>query len=346
MYLLRELEKLEFSITDSIRKKITEIEQNIKKQRDNEIDFIRNRVENIINKKISSEFFDSLNVFKIVETIKDYSPELLNEFFVKFEEGKIIDTRKILEKKNGNILDISDRRFENVIRQTVNMKCSNKTRGSLGSGELLFVLLGNAEKPKKGDIIINNKFFELKSSKVSNKKLSGGRFSCSNMHKANVAYSIFEKCVRKYFRYRGCCKKFSFSIKGINCLNNEVLLGGNTHKEKTVDFLSEVFTEALKIKVHSRRMLKNCVDNNGLIKCNKGLNSEIFVTLVVFNFIDYANSEKFDYMLLLNTDTLNFYVVSSEKDLLKLFKEGKVRVANGISWNDSQNQTSVQIYST
>lgn len=214
-----------------------------------------------------------------------------------------------------------------------------KHRGQLGFGpdqgpmEIFLVLFGSGiSLATKGDLDVNGQIVELKASQKSKSGVVGGRPVGTSGYGTPAG-------VKKYFYEKledlGAnpeeLETMSLNLNPKGFVNiNKILLDNSVKPSQTRELLDVIF-KGLYTNMDSSLISKiyPSINKDGTIDPSK-----FFKLHSIIQIIYYKEIEGFDHLLIANSDSTNYVLISDEKDAEQLY--GTYRPSALISWNESR----------
>ena len=253
------------------------------------------------------------------------------------QHNGLFDGNALLGKKTGSFDSLIQ--TKNTVYQQIKTELL-KHRGQLGFGpdqgpmEMFLVLFGSGiSLASKGDLDVNGKIVELKASQKSKGGgVVGGRPVATSGYGTPAG-------VKKYFYDKlaelGASEEFleerSFNLNPKGFVNiNKVLADNGVKPAQTKELIDVIFTglypnmdSSLISKIYASINSDGTIDPAKFFK----LHSVVQITY-------YKDIEGFDYLLIANSDSTNYVLISDEKDAESLY--GTYKPSALISWNESR----------
>lgn len=216
-----------------------------------------------------------------------------------------------------------------------------KHRGQLGFGpdqgpmEIYLVLFGdNVSLATKGDLEIAGKIVEVKASQKSGSGVVGGRPVATSGYGTPAGLKDrFYDMLRKL----GATDEFlevnsvNLNPKGFNNIN-QIIKDNSVKPQQTRELIDLIFN-GLYTKMDQSlisRMYKS-VNGDGTLDIAKFLR-ELAVVQVAY----YKEIEGFDSIMIANSDSTNYVLISDDNDAATLYDSGKYKLSALISWNEAR----------
>jgi hypothetical protein len=312
------------------------------------------------DKKIQAEVKSQLEgwfsnlVLRDRKVTKDDMLAFLNEA----AQGHIIDMKNLVKKDKGNVSNFVNPNYSDIFELFKDRMFKYKPGGSgasIGPGEIAFTLLGNpAEKAAIGDIRVDGVMYEIK----GGYNLKGGRLGSKQVKKPISAWSwivdFFKTNVPSLNPTFTTAKnkqgmKYNWNPKGISLLNQD-LVAAIPNKAKRTKILLSFLNGLWKYMILNHesisnmdKMMHDMIDvSTGTLDVGKTIQNTTKILYEAYKLSDgdIAPGSKKPYLniLVLNTETLNYQIIRSSKDI------DKVDIKSGIVWNDNTASASPQLY--
>lgn len=311
------------------------------------------------NKRVQKDVRAQLESWftKLVLRDRKVSKEQVLAFLKEAADGHIIDMVRLVKTDKGNVANYINPKYKSIFELFKDDVFQYKPGGSganLGPGEVAFTLLGNpAEKADVGDIRVDGVMYEVKGGNNN----MGGRMNSKQVKKPTSGWAWISAFFKKYApeieptyktEKNKQAMKYNWNARGIKRLNTDLLQAIPT-KAKRIRILKMFLDGLWKFMIMNHEEIKDMdaqiddmIDHTtGTIDIQKAIKNIAHLLYEAYRLSDGERvGKKAPQMniLVLNTETLNYQIVRSAKDL------NKVDIKSGISWNDSNTSASPQLY--
>jgi len=277
------------------------------------------------------------------------------------KEKSIIDMKSLISSGKGKIDDFVDSAQQPVFEKVISdfIEVQPDTSSEVGKGELAFILLGDFTiKLSKGDLMINGKKYEVKSSGPSGTGRSGSVMGASALVTGKVAWPMVKNILEGYgfreFFYPGTkVPRFKLTQKGLADYNKEFdRLGKKLSKKDRAKLLTDMLSVPYKWAVDeiSRPMVlskvESMIDSDGHIDTSyRGDFMKYVGYLAAYMYRQDGEESGKDHFLFFNRYSRSFRVFAAtqfEKEILK--PNSVFSFVNGVNWNNGQARASPEFY--
>jgi hypothetical protein len=284
------------------------------------------------------------------------SKEEMLGFLHEAANGHIIDMKSLVKKSNGNLQDFVNPKYKTIFELFKKALFDYKPGGTganLGPAEVAITLLGNpAEKANVGDIMVDGVMYELKGGRGG----KGGRLNGKEVLKPTSGGQF----IKKFFEDRALpispmiksskgkmIPKYNWNPTGIERLNQDLLTLKKTKAQRIkliYDFLlglwKHMITNYAEINDFDNKIQEMIDTETGTIDPQMAILNTTKLLYQSYQLSDGQVVGKIKKMniLIINSETLNYIILRQEKDI------DKVKIVNGITWNDANSSASPQLY--
>ena len=302
-----------------------------------------------------------------IQTKYDATPQELEQFLQACVDGDVIDMARLIEVPRGNVKDFANDKYQKMFdifeENQIFSFTVGKTSGAIGPGEMALSLMGNpANKGKRGDLNIGGVEVEIKASASS-----GGRLNSKAIAKATSGWKVWSKNIKEITdsapegrnvnvtNKKGDREKiplkgwdgnshgksgkkgsvYNWNQSGFRNLNEQILDPYSDFDKTFKLFHETIFTLVQNIdKINNAdRLIASAINQDGTVdyeKMNKAYTK--------IAYLSYTQTDAFDKLMLLRTDTLDFTIIENADELTSgMFGDNPtVAIGSGFNWNDDQ----------
>lgn len=302
-----------------------------------------------------------------IQTKYDTTPQEVQEFLQACVDGKVIDMARLIQTPRGNVKNFANQDFKKMFdifeENQIFSWTIGKTSGAIGPGEMALAMMGNpANKGTRGDLDIGGVEVEIKASASS-----GGRLNSKAIAKATSGWKVWSKNIKEILdsapedrnvnitNKKGVREKiplkgwdgnshgktgkkgsvYNWNETGFRNLNEQVLDPYSDFNKTFKLFHETIFTLVQNIdKIENAdKLIASAINQDGTVNSEKM--NKAYTKIA---YLSYTQTDAFDKLMLLRTDTLDFTIIENADELTDgMYGENPtVAIGSGFNWNDDQ----------